>query len=88
MINYSFDCLHIKSQAVMEDVLQLLGWTVSLDPKERAPACRRFEVSGVVVDLTKVEQGAVVVSNKPERGTQEREGGGWTSQWDLSSCSS
>lgn len=30
----------------------------------------------VVVDLTKVEQGAVVVSNKPERGTQEREGGG------------
>lgn len=74
VINYFDDYLHIdmevcasKSQAVMEEVLQLLGWTVSLEPKKRSPACRRFQVLGVVVDRTKMRQGVVIVSNKPER---------------------
>ena len=60
VINYFDDYPHIdmevcasRSQAVMEEALQLLGWTVSLDPKKRCPACRRFQVLGVVVDLTK-----------------------------------
>lgn len=74
IVNYFDDFPHVdlskcadRSQAVMEEVLQLLGWTVSLEPKKRLPACKQFQVLGVVVDLSRTQQEVVVVSNKPER---------------------
>lgn len=74
VVNYFDDFPHVdlskcadRAQAVMEEVLQLLGWTVSLEPKKRLPACKQFQVLGVVVDLSRTQQEVVVVSNKPER---------------------
>ena len=71
-VNYFDDYPHIdvvgmavKSQVVMEEFLDILGWQVSLEAKKRLPPCPKFTVLGVVIDLTKSVEGLVVVKNKP-----------------------
>ena len=80
VVNYFDDYPHIdvvgmavKSQVVMEEFLDVLGWQVSMEEKKRIPAQTQFTVLGVVVDLSKSVDGIVVVKNKPERVQELRE---------------
>ena len=73
-VNYFDDYPHVdiepmavKSQVVMEEFLQVLGWDVSKEPKKRLPPAQSFTVLGAVVDLSETAEGVVSVKNKPER---------------------
>ena len=74
VVNYFDDFPHIdvpegasRSQAVMEQFLDILGWNIAKEHGKRIPANPTFTVLGVVVDLRESGAGVVKVANKPER---------------------
>ena len=80
VVNYFDDYPHVdvaegagKSQAIMEEFLDVLGWKIAREPEKRLPASSKFTVLGVVVDLTETSSGVVKVSNKPGRATEMEE---------------
>lgn len=80
VVNYFDDFPHVdvqegatRSQAVMEEFLDVLGWSIARDQGKRLPAGPKFTVLGVVVDLSESEAGIIKVANKPERVKELRE---------------
>jgi hypothetical protein len=57
------DCLATDTQKLVDDLLDLLGW----ETKEQKPFAKRFDVLGVVCDLSMAASGKVVFANKQSR---------------------
>ena len=53
-----------KSQVVMEEFLDILGWQISRDEKKRLTPLSQFAVLGVVVDLKRSCEGLVKSSSR------------------------
>ena len=80
VVNYFDDFPHVdvasaamRTQAVMEEFMEILGWRIAKEPGKRLPPSGRFTVLGVVVDLEHAVEGVVKVHNKPERAQELQE---------------
>ena len=67
------ECMAAKSQVVMEEFLDILGWQISREAKKRLPPMPQFAVLGVLVDLSRSAEGIVVIKNKPSRMAELRD---------------
>eukprot|EP00435_Cladocopium_sp_Y103_P023589 s953_g5.t1 len=50
-----------------ETVLKLLGWKIAMSEDKRKPFDKKFQMLGAIVDLSMSAEGAILISNKPNR---------------------
>jgi hypothetical protein len=67
-----YPTVEISANAVQADIairtmLMILGWSMTTDAHKCKPFEKKFDVLGVVVDLTSVPEGKIVVCNKVTR---------------------
>ena len=83
VVNYFDDFPHVdmagaapKTQAVMEEFMEVLGWSIAKEPGKRLPPSGRFTVLGVAVDLDQAAEGVIKVHQELQEILEEVESGG------------
>jgi hypothetical protein len=61
------ETLATTAQQTLEGLMRMLGWTIAEDARKRLPFARSFEPLGVVIDLSRSTDMAVIVRNKESR---------------------